>query len=79
MGLKIYDESDLLEIQYEDLLKYHGHNMIGGVALAYKIMEFTFPMLTDSDNPIPKRGTFYFYSGIGAGGRGIIDSVEMVL
>lgn len=79
MGLKIYDGTDLLEIEYEDLLKYHGHNMIGGVALAYKIMEFAFPILTDPDNPIPKRGTFSFYSGIGTGGLGVIDSVEMVL
>ena len=50
--------------------------MIGGAALAFKIMLMTFPKLTDE---IPQRGHFSFYSGIGKNGRGIIDATEMVM
>lgn len=74
--ISIKDGGKILEIGYEDLIKYHGYNMIGGVALAYKIMMWGIPKLTDQ---VPERGKFYFYSGIGPGGQGVIDSVEMVL
>lgn len=74
--LKVRDMDDILEISYEDLLKYHGHNMVGGVALAYKIMLWAFPQLC---NDIPSRGHFYFLSGIGPNGKGMIDAVEMVM
>ena len=65
----VRDNDDIIEITYEDILKYHGKQMIGGAALAFKIMLMTFPKLSDD---IPKRGDFSFYSGIGANGRGII-------
>jgi len=72
----VRDNDDIIEITYEDILKYHGKQMIGGAALAFKIMLMTFPKLS---NDIPKRGDFSFYSGIGANGRGIIDATEMVM
>lgn len=72
----IRDNDDIIEITYEDILKYHGKQMIGGAALAFKIMLMTFPKLSDD---IPKRGNFSFYSGIGANGRGIIDATEFVM
>lgn len=72
----VRDNDDIIEITYEDILKYHGKQMIGGVALAFKIMLMTFPKLSDD---IPQRGNFSFYSGIGANGRGIIDATEMVM
>lgn len=72
----IRDNDDIIEITYEDILKYHGKQMIGGAALAFKLMLMTFPKLSDD---IPKRGNFSFYSGIGANGRGIIDATEMVM
>ncbi|MBQ6819711.1 MAG: hypothetical protein IJO26_00260 [Clostridium sp.] len=72
----VRDNDDIIEITYEDILKYHGKQMIGGAALAFKIMLMTFPKLS---NDIPKRGEFSFYSGIGANGRGIIDAAEMVM
>jgi len=74
--IRIKDGNAILNIGYEDLIKYHGYNMIGGVALAYKIMLWGIPKLTDQ---VPERGKFYFYSGIGPGGQGVIDSVEMAL
>lgn len=72
----VKDESDIIEITYDDILKYHGREMIGGAALAFKIMLMTFPKLC---NEIPQRGRFSFYSGIGQNGKGIIDAVEMVM
>ena len=74
--LQVRDGNDILTIYYEDLLKYHGHTFIGGVALAFKIMLWGFPKLTDE---IPERGYFSFLSGIGLGGGGVIDATEMVM
>ncbi len=72
----VKDHDDIITITYEDLLKYHGKQMLGGVALAFQIMSMTFPMLCDD---VPQRGHFRFYSGIGQNGQGIIDAVEMVM
>lgn len=72
----VKDKDDIIEITYDDILKYHGREMIGGAALAFKIMLMTFPKLCDE---IPQRGNFSFYSGIGCNGRGIIDAAEMVM
>lgn len=72
----VKDNDDIIEITYNDILKYHGRQMIGGAALAFKIMLMTFPKLSDE---IPTRGKFNFYSGIGCNGRGIIDAAEMVM
>ena len=74
--VRVRDNDDIIEITYDDILKYHGRQMIGGAALAFKIMLMTFPKLTDE---IPQRGHFSFYSGIGKNGRGIIDATEMVM
>lgn len=74
--ITVKDNEDIIEITYEDILKYHGKQMIGGAALAFKIMLMTFPKLCDE---IPVRGNFHFYSGIGCNGRGIIDAAEMVM
>ncbi len=74
--IKVKDHGDLIKIGYDDLLKYHGNQMLGGVALAFQIMRLTFPMLCKE---IPERGHFSFYSGIGHNGQGIIDAAEMVM
>lgn len=74
--IKVKDHGDIIEIGYADLLKYHGNQMLGGVALAFQIMRLTFPLLCET---IPERGQFYFYSGIGQNGQGIMDAAEMVM
>lgn len=51
----VKDQNDIIEITYDDILKYHGREMIGGAALAFKIMLMTFPKLSDE---IPQRGKF---------------------
>ncbi len=72
----VKDRNDIIEITYDDILKYHGREMIGGAALAFKIMVMTFPIIC---NEVPQRGKFSFYTGIGKNGRGIIDAAEMVM
>lgn len=75
-AILIKDANDILTINFEDVIKYHGYNMIGGVALAFRILLWGIPKLADQ---VPERGRFYFYSGIGHGGQGVIDTVEMIL
>ena len=33
--VRVKDHDDIIEITYEDLLKYHGKEMLGGAALAF--------------------------------------------
>ena len=74
--LRIKDRGTILEIGFEDLLKYHGRFYIGGVALAFKLLELAFRELTP--NAIPDRERIGFTSGLGVHGPGVIDAVEMV-
>jgi hypothetical protein len=74
--LKISDKETVLEISYEDMIKYHGRFNIAGVALAFKIMELAFSKIAGTE--IPAREKISFFSGIGSVGRGVIDGVEMV-
>lgn len=76
MFLRIMDRDTLLEISYEDLIKYHGRFHIGGVALAYKLMELGFELL--SPGTVPRRGSFNFASALGEAATGVLDGVEMV-
>lgn len=75
-GILIKDREAIIEIFYEDILKYHGGEMVGGVALAYRLFKWALPKL--SDEP-PKRGDVWFYSGLGENAKGIADTAEMVL
>lgn len=74
--LKIADRDIVLEISYEDLIKYHGRLHIGGVALAFKILELGFASL--APEVVPRRGKFSFFSGLGEEATGVLDGVEMV-
>lgn len=74
--LRIMDRDAILEISYEDLIKYHGRLHIGGVAIAYKLMELGFELLSPGD--IPRRGSFSFASALGEAATGVLDGVEMV-
>mgnify|MGYP003378612594 CR=1 FL=1 len=37
--IRVKDHDDIITITYEDLLKYHGKQMLGGVALAFQIID----------------------------------------
>lgn len=44
MGNKLVfeDRVGIVEITYEDMIKYHGRFHIAGVAMAYKVLELAF-------------------------------------
>lgn len=72
--LKVMDRQDVLHISYEDLVKYHGRLNIGGVALAYKVLEYAFARLS----PLrpPRREKIQIFTAFP--GSGVIDGFEMV-
>lgn len=72
----VSDRNDILEISYEDMIKYHGRHYIGGVAIAYKVLELAFDRLLGGQ--IPAREKIRFASAMGLSGMGLLDGVEMV-
>lgn len=74
--LRVKDRGIVLEIGFDDLLKYHGRFYIGGVALAFKLLELGFRELVP--NEVPERELIGFTTGLGLHGPGVIDAVEMV-
>jgi len=74
--IKVKDRDNVLEISYEDMIKYHGRLNIGGVALAYKALELGFKLLLP-EGEIPQRRKIYFYSALGPTATGVVDAVEM--
>ncbi|MEN6348888.1 MAG: hypothetical protein ABFD08_05735 [Syntrophomonas sp.] len=75
-SIKIKDRGTVLEISYEDMIKYHGRFHIGGVAMAFKAMELGFKNLLP-DGQIPDRKKVAFSSGLGEAATGVPDAVEM--
>lgn len=72
--LLIKDHKDVLQITFQDMAKYHGREFIGGVALAFKLLELAFDQLSPAEPPAREK----FSILIGVQGPGIIDGVEMV-
>lgn len=72
--LVIKDQDTVLHISYEDLIKYHGRHFIGGVAMAFKVMELAFLKLSYGE--IPSREKIHIV--VGVEGPGILDAFEMV-
>lgn len=75
--LTIMDRDTVLQIYYEDMIKYHGRFHIGGVAVAFKVLELGFARFLPPGK-IPVRGKFAFASGLGEAATGVLDGVEMV-
>ena len=74
--ISINENGNTLSFTYEELLEYHGGAMPGGVALAFRMLQWVFD---DVLQTVPERGHCKFYSGLGENGRGIIDTVTKVL
>ncbi len=74
--LTILENSSPRSFTYEEILAYHGGAMPGGVALAFRMLQWIF---NDVLKIIPEKGQCGFYSGLGENGRGIIDTVTLVL
>lgn len=73
-ALKIRDGGDLLSIGFDDVVKYHGRHNIGGVALAFKVLEFAFARLSPQE--VPQRDEIEIFTAFP--GSGAIDAFEMV-
>lgn len=73
----IKDRDTVLQISYEDIIKYHGRLHIGGVAIGYKVLEFGLSKLAPAGE-IPSREKISFASGLGQTATGVLDAVEMV-
>lgn len=74
--IAIKDRDMVLEISYEDMIKYHGRFHIGGVAIAYKALKLGFARLL-KPGEIPRRDKVSFVSGLGETATGVLDAVEM--
>jgi len=61
---------------YDELLTYHGGLMPGGVALAFRMLQWVFDEVLQV---VPEKGYCEFYSGLGENGKGIIDTATKVL
>jgi len=74
--IRVKDRDTVLEISYEDMIKYHGRFNIGGVALAFKALELGFQK-TVPPGEIPERNKISFVSALGESATGVVDAVEM--
>ena len=72
--LKIRDRLDVIAFEFGDLVKYHGRQNIGGVALGFKALQFAFAKIAPQE--IPQRERISIFSAFP--GSGAIDAFEMV-
>ena len=70
--LQVKDEIGIIEITYDDMLRYHGKDFAGGVALAYKFLELAFKELLG--NEIPERKRIRLVLGFNP--PGVVDGLE---
>lgn len=73
-SLMIKDRNDVLTISFRDMVNYHGREFIGGVAMAFKLMELAICLLSPDETPSREK----FAILLGVHGPGIIDGLEMV-
>ena len=75
-SIKLLDRDTVLEITYEDMIKYHGRFNIGGVALAYQSLDLGLSKLVPAGQT-PHREKICFNSALGPTATGVVDGVEM--
>lgn len=75
-SIKVKDRNVILEISYEDMIKYHGRFNIGGVALAYKSLELGLQKLLPGGE-VPLRHLISYNSALGPTATGVVDGIEM--
>ena len=73
--LRVQDRDEVIEIGFDDMLLLHGRENIGGVALAFKALEYAFARLAP-DGPI-ERDTVEIFSAFA--GSGTLDGFEAAL
>lgn len=70
--LCVRDQGTLLQITYDDMIKYHGRSFIAGVAMAFKLLELVSAVLADG---VLVREKFHILLAVQ--GPGIIDGIEL--
>lgn len=73
--ISIQDNGKIISYTYDELLTHHGGRLPGGVALAFRMMQWLFDSVLETT---PEYGAFGFYTGLGKNGQGIIDTVAKV-
>jgi hypothetical protein len=66
------DDAGELAVTYEDMLKYHGRDFYGGVALAFKVLKLAFAKLLG--HQVPHRNHVRLVVGFNP--PGVIDGLE---
>jgi hypothetical protein len=72
--LCVRDDTGEITISYGEMLKYHGRDFYGGVALAFKVLKLAFVKLIGKD--IPHRNQIRLVVGFNP--PGVIDGLEFV-
>lgn len=72
--IRIYDRKDLLEIHFEDIVKYHGRAAYMALGAGYRVVQAAFEALYGDE--IPNRKDLSILSG--HGGPGFRDVFEFV-
>lgn len=72
--IRIRDDAGELVITYEDMIKYHGRDFYGGVALAFKVLQLAFEKLFGRQ--VPHRNKIRIVVGFNP--PGVIDGLEFV-
>lgn len=73
--ISIQNNGNTISYTYDELLAHHGGRLPGGVALAFRMMQWLFDTVLETT---PEYGKFAFYTGLGKNGQGIIDTVAKV-
>lgn len=73
-SITVLDQGREYTFTFEDMLKYHGGALIGGVSHAFKVMERAFPLLDNGNKP-ERREIELTTAFPGQGGR---DAFELV-
>jgi len=73
-NIPVFETGVLLEISFEDCIKYHGRSSIGGLALGFRLLQLAFADLVTGAHP-DRRAISVTTS---FGGPGFRDAVEMV-
>jgi len=70
--LRLRDAIGEITITYEEMCKYHGKDFLGGVALAFKVLELAFRKLMDGE--FPERSKIRLVLGFSP--PGVMDGIE---
>ncbi len=72
--IAVVDHGETIVLPFDDCIKYHGRDSIGGLALGFRLLQLAFSDL--SPEKVPDRTSISFATSFA--GPGLRDSVELV-